>query len=312
MRFQDESKEKISRLAALSLFFSYAEFLIPKAFPFLRLGLSNAAVLLALDLPFAEFFVLILIKTFLASLTGGTLFSPFVFLSLSQSISSGLLMFFLSRVFSRKMISLYGISVLGAVFSAVVQIFLSSLYVGKGVFSFLGIMILFSVFSGVLTAFLAEKSRKNLFQIEKIQFRNVQDEEISEKFRWKMKTVFILIFVLTVFLNQNIFVALFLMILAFVLQKIFGRKIFFLSHLGLWIFILISCIFSPSGKVIFSLGNFSVTEDALFSGILKAFKLSAAVSISQIPASFKFPKESFIGKIFFYYSEICKIGKIIL
>ena len=148
---------RIAYLISLTLLFSYAELLIPRFVPFFRLGLSNIVVLSALNLTFPSFFMLTIFKATATSLMAGTLFSPFVVISLFQSIFSGFFMFAVFRMnnhFKKKLFSLYGISVLGSSVSAAVQISLSALYLGRGTFLILGPMLIFNAASGILTAFL--------------------------------------------------------------------------------------------------------------------------------------------------------------
>ena len=170
---QSANKNQIARLAALTLIFSYAELLIPRALPFFRLGLGNIALLmgLAAGLTFPTFMLLSVVKTVAANLMAGTLFSPFFLVSFAQSLVSALVMFGLYRVgrpglrstdeglsdasregIRRRLLSLYGISVCGAASSAVVQIALTSLYLGQGTWSLLGPMLLFNLVSGFITA----------------------------------------------------------------------------------------------------------------------------------------------------------------
>ncbi len=160
-------RQQIARLSALTLIFSYAELLIPRVLPFFRLGLGNAALLmgLACGLTFPAFMLLSLVKAVAANLMAGTLFSPFFLVSFAQSLVSALIMFGLFRAGrpgvsrenrSRRLLSLYGISICGAAASALVQIALSSLYLGQGTWSLLGPMLLFNLVSGTVTALLAE------------------------------------------------------------------------------------------------------------------------------------------------------------
>ena len=169
-----DTRQQIARLAALTLIFSYAELMLPRVFPFFRLGLGNTALLmgLALDLTFPAFMLLCVVKAVAANLMAGTLFSPFFLVSFAQSFVSALIMFGLyhagrpgvsrGRLQSeendrrRRLLSLYGISVCGAATSALVQITLSSLYLGQGTWSLLGPMLLFNLMSGFFTAWSAE------------------------------------------------------------------------------------------------------------------------------------------------------------
>ena len=155
-------RERLSYLAALTLLFSYFELLIPRPVPFFRLGLANIVLLLALELPLAPFLLLSVLKAAAASLMGGTLFSPFFLVSLAQSVASAALMYAasaLNRATSGRLLSVYGISVLGSAVSAAVQLALSALYLGSGTFALLGPMLLFNTASGLVTAFFAVKLR---------------------------------------------------------------------------------------------------------------------------------------------------------
>ena len=160
MRLQNDlqNKNELAYLCALTLLFSYAELILPRILPFFRLGLANTVILIALDLNFTSYLLLSILKATAASLTGGTLFSPFFMISLLQSLASALVMRLLYKVISKKLISLYGISVAGSAVSAFIQILFTSLYIGAGTFALLGPMLIFNTISGILTAFFCEKS----------------------------------------------------------------------------------------------------------------------------------------------------------
>ena len=110
---RSRNKNLLAYLCALTLLFSYVEMILPRVFPFFRLGLANAVILLALDLRFDSFLILAVLKALAASLMGGTLFSPFFLISLVQSVTSALVMKILYKLISKKIISIYGISVVG-------------------------------------------------------------------------------------------------------------------------------------------------------------------------------------------------------
>jgi uncharacterized membrane protein len=92
-------REAVAVLAALCFFLSAVEFLIPKFLPFFRIGLANAPVLLALPLPPAAFFSLLLLKTLGGALFSGSLFSWAALLSFGGSFAGGLGMYLLYRAF---------------------------------------------------------------------------------------------------------------------------------------------------------------------------------------------------------------------
>jgi heptaprenyl diphosphate synthase len=126
--------ETIAILAALALFLSTIEYLIPKPLPFIRLGLANVPILISLFIfDIRSILVLILLKVFGQGLVNGTLFSYALLFSLCGSFASGFVMIGVKTLFSRR-ISIVGISIFGALASNSVQLLLARLLiVGKGV-----------------------------------------------------------------------------------------------------------------------------------------------------------------------------------
>lgn len=335
MAFQIENKfsfskrspfsQKIEFLTALSLFFSYTEMLLPRFMPFFKLGLANVVILCALDFDFFSFLFLIFVKTVTSGIFNGTLFSPFFVISVFQSFISGICMFFLQKInfaLKNKFCSVYGVSIFGSSVSNFVQILMCSFYLGKGTFSLLAPMLIFSILSGFLTGFLCQfvhipqnfadlkiiSKEKNSFDEQKVQ---ITENKKNIKSRLK-KSHFFGIFVLSlcvfVFFLKNIVFALIFMIFAFLLQIMFGRKIKILPHISVWFFVIVFSLFIPNGKVLFKIGNFSVTQGSLFTGILKAAKLSAAASFSQtiMVLDFVFKKSVFLQNVKTYFYAIIK------
>jgi heptaprenyl diphosphate synthase len=115
--------------AAVCLFLSTIEYIIPRPLPFLRLGLANLPLLLTLDLlPFAQFLMLIGLKILGQSLIQGSLFSVIFLFSAAGTLASGLAMYGAHRLF-RSRISLIGISILGALASNLSQLALARQFV---------------------------------------------------------------------------------------------------------------------------------------------------------------------------------------
>jgi heptaprenyl diphosphate synthase len=125
MRTATNRSELTAFLAALCLFLSTVEYIIPKPIPFLRLGLANLPVLISLRfLSVPALLLLILLKVLGQALVQGTLVSYVFLFSLAGTLSSGLLMILLSRILGRH-ISLIGLSVLGALASNLAQVILA-------------------------------------------------------------------------------------------------------------------------------------------------------------------------------------------
>ena len=316
---QSANKNQIARLAALTLIFSYAELMLPRVVPFFRLGLGNAALLmgLALGLTFPAFMLLAVVKAVAANLMAGTLFSPFFLVSFAQSLVSALIMFGLYRACRpgreggrRRLLSLYGISVCGAAASAVVQIALSSLYLGQGTWSLLGPMLLFNLMSGFITAWIAE-----ILGNSDTGGGNLYPEFCEAKLQAQVRcsNIFCLALILaaaaSVFFIKNTAVLCGLLLLSFLAQKISGRKILLLPHISLWLFVLITSVFVPNGRVLFTIAGFSFTGGALLSGLQKALRLSIVSALSQTAATIRLTTnpDSLLALTLAYYGEMSDI-----
>ena len=316
---QSANKNQIARLAALTLIFSYAELMLPRVVPFFRLGLGNAALLmgLALGLTFPAFMLLAVVKAVAANLMAGTLFSPFFLVSFAQSLVSALIMFGLYRASRpgreggrRRLLSLYGISVCGAAASAVVQIALSSLYLGHGTWSLLGPMLLFNLMSGFITAWIAE-----ILGNSDTGGGNLYPEFCEAKLQTQVRrrNIFCLALIFaaaaSVFFIKNTAVLCGLLLLSFLAQKISGRKILLLPHISLWLFVLITSVFVPNGRVLFTVAGFSFTGGALLSGLQKALRLSIVSALSQTAATIRLTTnpDSLLALTLAYYGEMSDI-----
>jgi heptaprenyl diphosphate synthase len=139
-----EAGKTVVLLGALCLFLSTLEYLVPKPLPYLRIGLANLPLMLALDLLSPRYFSLLaLIKIAGAGLVGGTIFSYVFIFSVLGSAASALVMYGLRTARFGKpdnpqgspalrrspkhrwRFSLAGIGVAGAMCSGGVQLFLA-------------------------------------------------------------------------------------------------------------------------------------------------------------------------------------------
>jgi len=115
----------VALAAAVCLFLSSIEYLIPKPLPFLRLGLANLPLLVCLDLlPAGPFLLLLALKAIGQGLVQGSLFSVIFLFSAAGTLASGAVMLGSRRLLGDR-ISLIGISVLGALASNLVQLALA-------------------------------------------------------------------------------------------------------------------------------------------------------------------------------------------
>jgi len=126
-------RKNLAMLGALCMFLSAIEYMIPKPLPFLRIGIANMPLMLALDMfPFHLFLILVCIKIMGHALITGSLFSYIFLFSLVGTFLSATLMFLLRRIFGRKHITFIGIGTAGAVVSNISQLALAHFFVFKG------------------------------------------------------------------------------------------------------------------------------------------------------------------------------------
>ena len=130
-----EVRKTIALLGAFCLFLSTIEYMIPKPMPFMRIGIANLPLMLALDIfPIHTFFVLVAIKIFGQALITGTLFSYIFLFSLAGTLLSALSMYGLRRLLGRRRISYIGVGTLGAMMSNISQLGMAWVFLfGNGV-----------------------------------------------------------------------------------------------------------------------------------------------------------------------------------
>jgi heptaprenyl diphosphate synthase len=104
--------------------------MIPKPLPFMRLGIANLPIILALDIfSFRSFALLVGLKALGQALVTGTLFSYIFLFSLTGTAASAFSMFFLRRLLGEKRIGFTGLSVAGALLSNGAQLFLARVFI---------------------------------------------------------------------------------------------------------------------------------------------------------------------------------------
>lgn len=128
--FSDGGRKLAAFLAALAFFLSTVEYMLPRPVPFMRLGLANLPILIAVDLlPFGAYMALALVKVVGMSVLTGSLFSYVALFSLAGTMASALVMRGLRAVAGPKALSYVGLCVAGAVASNMVQVALARLFV---------------------------------------------------------------------------------------------------------------------------------------------------------------------------------------
>ena len=153
-----EHRRMLAFYAAFCFFLSTIEFAIPKPLPFMRIGLANLPILLALRL-YRPRFVLALVglKILGQGLVNGTFFSYIFLFSAAGSFSSGLVMLLLHMLAGERM-SLIGLGVSGALASNIVQILLARWFLlGEGAWLIGPPFLVIGAVTGVLLGAFAQK-----------------------------------------------------------------------------------------------------------------------------------------------------------
>ena len=125
-----ETRKSLALLGAFCLFLSTIEYMIPKPIPFIRIGIANMPLMLALDIfPFHAFLVLVTIKVLGQALITGTLFSYIFLFSLTGTFLSAVSMYILRRLLGSDRISFIGVGAMGAMVSNVTQLALAWVFI---------------------------------------------------------------------------------------------------------------------------------------------------------------------------------------
>ena len=144
---------------AVAVAISLLERAIPHPFPWLKTGAANIfALLLIVNGRYKDAFLVSILRTFLAAMLFGGLFSIghlFSFVGVIFSTTAALL---LHRFFSHR-VSIYGVSVIGAYFHSIGQLAVGGvLFFSFSTLKYLApFFLLISIATGFLTAWLAQK-----------------------------------------------------------------------------------------------------------------------------------------------------------
>ena len=160
----------------LSLYFSLAETIIPKPFPWIKLGIANIATLLALE-KFGEKMAIevTILRIFIQGVMLGTLLSPGFIISFFSGIVSISGMIFLYRF--RESLSLISISLVSGFLHNLTQLIVVYILMfrnvditNRAILAFILIFLGIGALSGIITGYIAEK-----IQIRKV---NIYNEKI--------------------------------------------------------------------------------------------------------------------------------------
>ncbi len=281
---------------ALCFFLSTIEYMIPKPLPFLRLGLANLPVMLAIDiLPLPSYFILVLIKILGQGLIGGTLFSYIFLFSAVGSISSACVMLLIKRSFPMA-VSFIGISVAGAFTSNASQLLLARYYIfGESAWYIAPPFIALGAISGTLLGLFANRFAQKSLWYGEVRSGNIAHIEIqaasgiadpsvksgfyaSPAFRFGGGSLLLLCLMFAPSIAaQTVITA-----IAIILVLSEKSRIHLVPVLIMSASIIVFNLMSPFGKVILTTPfNLPITEGALLLGIKKALTMEGMIFISR-------------------------------
>jgi len=314
-RHSRHSRHSLALLGSLCFFLSAIEYLIPKPLPFMRLGLANMPLLLALDIfsP-GEFFLLALLKILGQGIIGGMVFSHVFLFSITGTISSALLMFGLRRLLGKRLIGFAGLGCAGAMASNCVQLllarylifgpalrYLAAPFLASGLVTGIGLGLVCECFcrhslwyaQHLLAIPLAKTQRREGRKEEGRTKEEIKEKkEKSKKLRgfnltWNKLNaggLFISgLFMALIFLfNRSMEIRIAQFLFFCLLALVSGKKINLFATALFMISIIFFHLLAPFGKVIAVLGPLRITQGGLFAGIDKALVISGLVILSRI------------------------------
>ncbi len=278
----------VSRLGALCFLLSTIEYMIPKPLPFLRVGLANIPIMLAITiLPLRSFSLLVLIKILAQALIGGTLFSWIFLFSLVGTISSAATMYSMKKMF-RETISYIGICVAGAFASNAAQLVMAKHFIfGESARLVAPPFILTGIITGATLGYFA-----NRFAFESRWFAAAKNGNLGSaplpaapenqggQIRYA-KPVLALCLILLLLFSPNLYLAAGVTAIS-ILLLITGKIKINLLPAGLTTAgIILFNLFVPFGKVLAEPFTLPVTEGALLLGIKKALVLEGMLFLSR-------------------------------
>ena len=310
------SRNKIAFFTALCAFFSLIELAIPKP-SFIRLGLSNVPVMVSIfcKFSFTEFISLVLLRVFIQGFINGSLFSYTFVLSISAGLSSALGMYLIGK--RRKHISFIGISVFGALLSNCTQLLVSSLFMGKGVFTLSPLVIGVGTVTSTILGYFTQSFVINSKVLKTLNFNNEIAMDNNETKTMTLTSTIVslmafILFIVALFIRTPLFLLITFLVLVF--GNLLKKNTFsLLPTVSLFLGCTIISLIIPYGKVLFSIGSFSITQGSLHDGICRALVLLCSFQLSRfvIPKDIKnaFGKNLTISLVFYYFQKLQKLGK---
>lgn len=315
---------QLSFFSALCLFLSAVEYAVPKPLPFMRLGLANLPVLMAVKkMPARWVLALVFLKILLQAFISGTLISYVFLFSLAGSFASGIMIICLYALFKKfDVISFIGLSLAGALANNAAQI-LCAKYImfGENV-RYIAPLLLVSglctgLFLGIFAYLFEQKSHWYAECSSEFSEISMQDvTECSKKRLYYKGLVVILLFIPCIFmLCTDILVIEWCIVAFFFILVMITRKgkVRILPSLVVIFSVTFMALLSPYGKVLLGVGKFKITAGALENGLKRSGVLVGMVFASRciVGRNTTLPGKagSFISRVFFLFGSLTSTGK---
>lgn len=318
-RFADKA-DVTALLGAFCFFLSAIEYMLPKPMPFMRLGIANLPILLAVDiLPFPWFMTLAIVKVIGMSIISGTLFSFVALFSLVGTLTAALVMWGARRL-GGKLISQIGVSIAGAIASNAIQIFIARYVVfGQAAWLIAPIFVAMGLVTGTALGVFAEhfsrtskwyasasgrlpvptdgdepekpKAAPDAVQVKK-RPRAAKNEK-ANRARALRKQRFEALFspgatalsgalIAFVFLFEQKLAAKIVLFLFFIVAAFLaGKRFSLITTILVSTGIIITNLLVPSGRVLGRIGPLTITQFALTEGIMKAITFEGLMFLSK-------------------------------
>ncbi|MDR3312347.1 MAG: Gx transporter family protein [Spirochaetaceae bacterium] len=282
-------------LAALALFLSTLEYLIPKPLPILRLGLANLPLLLALaKLRAPDYFLLALLKVLGQALVSGTLFSYVFLFSAAGTFAASAAMWVLYHIAGTSLVGFIGLSVAGALGNNAAQIALGRFFLfGEGTRYIAPVLLIAGTVTGVGLGLFAER-----FTAMSKWYAALPEKLTPQRFEWHKKggkaflsrrtlaagVGFAAALGIFAAVRNPVVLGVLTVALAVAVRLRRGR-VRVLPALSAAACVVFFAVLAPYGKVLVRIGPLAVTSGALFSGVRRAEILVGMVFLSQLVLS---------------------------
>jgi heptaprenyl diphosphate synthase len=301
------------------MFLSALDYLIPKPLPFMRIGLANLPILLALDvLSPANYCRLVLLKVLGQGFITGALFSYVFLFSLAGSVASAALMYGLRWGLGKKFVSFMGIGLAGAFVSNSVQLVLARFFVfGESALYLAPPFLAAGIVSGAALGLFAKTftAQSHWFQNAGLCFASpgmpgrfaeaMPDKSpgplgvpgLKQKFLFAFRFLGGLGAVVLFLLVPSLGIKVALFVLFWLLAAVAGKKTRPVSTFAVIGGVVFCNLFPPYGKVLVQAGPLSITLGSLIGGVRKAVTLEGLVMLSKLFVSSGFTLPGSFGRL---------------